>query len=92
MFLGGLIKVVHQGLNEVECCSQIFLNFKVSCTVGHRIPNRPVFERSFFRHFLCPVFERFLTKFGRHLAFTIRKMDFLSGFRFYKPNRSLFNF
>jgi hypothetical protein len=29
----------------------------IEYTVTHRILNRPIFERSFFGHFLCPVFE-----------------------------------
>jgi hypothetical protein len=28
-----------------------------SSTVGHRIPNRPVFKWSFFGHFFCPIFK-----------------------------------
>ena len=37
------------------------------CTVGHRIPNRPIFEWSFFGRFFCPDFgfaslDRFINK------------------------------
>ncbi len=37
-------------------CNLVMLNC-LSKQVTHRIPNCPIFEWSFFGHFLCPVFE-----------------------------------
>jgi hypothetical protein len=54
--IGGVRKAVQSEPIQLEVRGTVTVY--LSDTVSIRIPNSPVFEWSFFGHFLCPVFKR----------------------------------